>query len=624
MCGIAGIVHFNPEDGVDVERLRRMRDVLRHRGPDGEGLWSDHRVGLAHRRLAIVDIAGGAQPMSNSDRTVWITFNGEIYNHPELKRELEAKGYRYRSRSDTETILHIYEDLGEAGVARLRGMFAIALWDGARQRLLLARDRLGIKPLYYAVTRKGILFASEIKAILAAAVIRPELNVSIIPEYLATGFVSGEQTFFAGIRKLLPGRTLTWSASEGLRERRYWQLPAPGQESRSVAEEACRVRDHLRDAVRSHLMSDVPVGLFLSGGIDSAGLGAIMASLVREPVKTFSVAFNEREGNELPYARLAARAMGADHHEVIVSGSEFFRALPRLTWHEDEPVAFPASVPLFFVSALARQHVKVVLTGEGADELFWGYNRYRVAHWNHRLGRVYNRILPRFARSTAHRAIERLSPRAGRYLRRSFLNYDVDSRSMFFENFSIFGHGALEQLLSNPLLLHARDRFTDLLEHYQATGGSLLDRITHTDLQTYLVELLMKQDQMSMATSVESRVPYLDHPLVEYVVALPPNNKIHGWQTKRVLREALRGLIPPQILTRRKKGFPVPVSSWLRAPFRSVVDELVTGSRASERGLFEKNFVLRLAREHTSGFADHGMRLWLLANLEIWHRVFID
>src|SRR5256886_10024483 len=335
MCGIAGIVNFTSESPVEEERLRRMRDVLRHRGPDGEGLWCDGPVGLAHRRLAIVDIAGGAQPMTDEAGSTWIVFNGEIYNHPQLKSELEAKGYRYRTRSDTETILHIYKDAGEAGIARLRGMFAFALWDGARKRLLLARDRIGIKPLYYALTDHGLLFASEIKSILAAGELQPSLNEAILPEYLATGFVSGEETFFRGIRKLLPGRTLTWSAAEGLRENRYWQLPTPASESaRSLSEEADRLRERLRDSVRSHLMSDVPVGLFLSGGIDSAGLGAIMSSLVKEPVKTFSVAFHEREGNELPYARLAARSMGAEYHEVVIGADEFFNVLPRMTWHE--------------------------------------------------------------------------------------------------------------------------------------------------------------------------------------------------------------------------------------------------------------------------------------------------
>jgi len=626
MCGIVGIIRFDSGRPVEVERLRRMRDVLRHRGPDGEGLWIDGPVGLAHRRLAIVDIAGGAQPMPNGDQSAWIVYNGETYNHPELKAELEARGHRYRTRSDTETILHLYKDEGEACIHRLRGMFAFALWDRHQQRLLLARDRLGIKPLYYAMTEHEMLFASEIKAILAAGHLQPALNEDVLPEYLATGFVSGRETLFRGVRKLLPGRTLTWSRSDGLRERRYWQPPASitPQNPQSLKEQTLELRARLCDAVRGHLMSDVPVGIFLSGGIDSTGLAGLMASMVEEPIKTFSVGFPDREGNELSYARLAARSIRSDHHEVVVTPERFFRALPRLIWHEDEPIAFPSSVPLYFVSALAREHVKVVLTGEGADELFGGYNRYRVTAWNQRLGVAYSRAVPRFARDSVSRTIQGLPWSARRYLGRTFLALSPDPRSTFFENFAVFGEQARERILLNRAILRARDPFAELLRYYEGASGGILDRMTHTDLQTYLVELLMKQDQMSMAASVESRVPYLDHELVEYVVRLPAETKLRGWQTKLILREALRDLVPAEILTRRKMGFPVPVGRWLRGPFGAIVDEFVTGPRAAARALFEPEFVHRLTEEHRSGRAEHGTRLWSLMNLEIWQRIFLD
>jgi asparagine synthase (glutamine-hydrolysing) len=308
MCGIAGIINFDSDRPVEPERLRRMRDVLHHRGPDAEGMWTDGGIGLAHRRLSIVDISGGAQPMTDDANGNWIVFNGEIYNHPELKRELEANGHRYKSRCDTETILHLYQDAGDRCVERLRGMFAFALWDRRRQELLLARDRLGIKPLYYAITDHELLFASEIKGILAAGRFRAELNEEIIPEYLATGFVSGPSTFFRGIRKLLPGHTLAWSRRNGLRERQYWQIHASAEKAPAkLKDQAAELRDRLRDAVRSHLMSDVPLGLFLSGGIDSTGLACLMAPMVKDRIKTFSVGFHEREGNELSYAQLAAR-----------------------------------------------------------------------------------------------------------------------------------------------------------------------------------------------------------------------------------------------------------------------------------------------------------------------------
>jgi asparagine synthase (glutamine-hydrolysing) len=625
MCGIAGIVKLNPGELVEEARLKRMRDVLRHRGPDGEGLWIEGPVGLGHRRLAIVDVAGGHQPMANGAASAWITYNGEIYNHPELRQELEARGRRYRTRSDTETILHLYDEDGAACVERLRGMFAFALWDRERRRLLLARDRLGIKPLYYAVTGQELLFASEIKAILAASQDRPRLDEAILPEFLATRFVAGESTFFQGIRKLLPGRTLTWSMREGVRQRRYWQLPPPAPVApTSLAAEAEGLRARLESAVRSHLMSDVPLGLFLSGGVDSSGLAALMAPMTAEPIRTFAVGFAEREGNELAYARLAARAVGAEHREVVVSPGEFFGALPRLVWHEDEPIAFPSSVPLNFVSELAREHVKVVLTGEGADELFLGYNRYRVTAWNERLGAVYRSTMGAPLRHRVRRAVTRLPGRAGRYARRSFLALDPGPRSLFFENFAVFPLRLQRELLRSPALLASRDPYAVGLQSYGEAQGGILDRMSHADLETYLVELLMKQDQMSMAASIESRVPFLDHELVEHVVGLPAAFKLRGWRTKAVLRAALRGRVPDQILSRRKMGFPVPVSRWLRGPFWTRVEDLVLGPRAGARNLFDPAALARLAEAHRAGHADHGDRLWLLMNLELWQRIFID
>ncbi len=625
MCGIVGIVRFNPEDVADEARLKRMRDVLRHRGPDGEGLWVDGPVGLGHRRLAIVDVAAGHQPMANEDDSVWITYNGEIYNHAELRPALEAKGHRYRTRSDTETILHLYEEEGDGCVERLRGMFAFALWDRRRRRLLLARDRLGIKPLYYACTDREILFASEIKALLAAGADPVRFNQAILPEFLATRFVAGEETFFRGIRKLLPGRTLTWSPDEGIRRRRYWRLPMAQDETRgTLAEEAQEVRARLEGTVRSHLMSDVPLGLFLSGGIDSSGLAALMAPMVDGAIRTFSVGFDEPGANELAYARLVARAVRAEHHEVVVSPAEFWEAVPQLVWHEDEPIAFTSSVPLYFVSRLARDHVKVVLTGEGADELFLGYNRYRVTAWNERLGGAYAALAPDGVRAAVRRAIGHLPRSLRRYAGRSFLALEGGPRRLFCENFAVFPEALQQGLLKDRGLLARRDPYAEALRCYAEAPGGALGRMSYADLQTYLVELLMKQDQMSMAASIESRVPFLDHEFVEHVAALPGRLKLRGWQTKAVLRAALRDLVPREILTRRKMGFPVPVGRWLRGAFWPLVDELVLGERALRRGLFDARALRRLAEEHRAGAAEHGDRLWLLANLEIWNRIFLD
>jgi asparagine synthase (glutamine-hydrolysing) len=625
MCGIVGIVNLDPRGTVDRARLERMCDVLRHRGPDGEGIWIEGPIGLGHRRLAIVDIAGGQQPMANEDESCWIVFNGEIYNHPTLRPQLEARGHKYRTRSDTETILHLYEDEGERCVERLQGMFAFALWDRTRKRLLLARDRLGIKPLYYACTDTELLFASEIKGILAAGTNRPTFNEAILPEFLATRFVSGEETFFRGIKKLLPGRTLTWSAEDKLQERRYWQLPTETNGAGGALKaHADELRDRLAAAVRSHLMSDAPLGLFLSGGIDSSGLAALMAPMVKEPIRTFSVGFDDPAANELSYARLAAQAVGAQHREVVVTPTEFFEAVPRLIWHEDEPIAFTSSVPLYFVSRLAQKHVKVVLTGEGADELFLGYNRYRVTAWNDKLGRAYSALVPSTIRETAGRLTRSLPRRIGRYAERTFLALEPDPRTLFYENFAVFPEALQRALLNNREILTVRDPYAEVIQCYEQAPGGTLERMSYADLQTYLVELLMKQDQMSMAASVESRVPFLDHEFVEHVVAMPSHFKLRTWQTKAVLREALRDLVPREILTRRKMGFPVPVGQWFRGSFWPVIEEFVLGPRALNRGLFHPSRLRQLAEEHRDGVKEHGDRLWLLMNLEIWQRIFLE
>jgi asparagine synthase (glutamine-hydrolysing) len=625
MCGIAGIVKLDPRETVEEARLKRMRDVLRHRGPDGEGLWIDGPIGLGHRRLAIVDVAGGQQPMANEDETVWITYNGEIYNHAALRPGLEAKGHRYQTRSDTETILHLYEEEADGCVESLQGMFAFALWDRSRQRLLLARDRLGIKPLYYRVTDRELLFASEIKAILAVTPERPTLNHAALPEFLATRFVAGDETFFRGIRKVPPGHVFTWSLAGGPHRRRYWSLPTGTDDSPApLGQRADELRARLEATVRSHLMSDVPLGLFLSGGLDSSGLAALMAPMVSDRIRTFSVGFDDAASNELPFARLAARAVGAQHHEVVLSPDDFFGSLPRLVWHEDEPIAFPSSIALNFVSQLARPHVKVVLTGEGADELFLGYNSYRLTAWNEQLGRHYRAWTPPALRRGVRRAVSSLPRSVRRYASRSFLVLDPGVRAVCYENFSVFSDPWRRSLLVDRQLVEATDPYREQLRCFEQAPGSTLERMSHADLQTYLVELLMKQDQMSMAASIESRVPFLDHELVEQVVRTPAQFKIRGLTTKAILREALRGRVPREILHRRKLGFPVPFGRWARGRFALLIRNTILGPRARARGMFAPQPLERLVAEHEAGIANHADRLWLLLNLEIWQRIFLD
>ena len=648
MCGINGIAlsQRSGRETLDVDALVRMRDCISHRGPDDVGLFVDGRVGLGHRRLSIVDVAAGHQPMTNEDSTLHIIFNGEIYNHGDYRAGLEARGHRYRTHCDTETILHLYEEHGARVVEHLRGMFAFAIWDARRRELFIARDRLGVKPLYYAVASDGSLyFASEIKALWEARALRPEINFAALPDYLANHATSGEETLFAGVRRLLPGHTLLWREDGRVQIEKYWDVHFDGAAGEAAAEDGRRGRSEedyvaewselFRTSVRLRLMADVPLGMFLSGGIDSSAIAAVMSRMVDEPIKTFSVAFAEREANELEYARRVARAFGTDHHEVLVSPEEFFAALPRLVWHEDEPLAHPSSVALYFVSQLAARHVKVVLTGEGSDEMLAGYERYRKTIANLAFGRRYHDWTSAGMRRAMRAGVERVASGAlGQKLRRTFLYVAPDIESIYFDNFAVFNRAMQGDLLTpetkERIGAHAAD--TDALDPYRTVSRylsetdarTLLNRLLYADTKTYLHELLMKQDQMSMAASIESRVPFHDHKLVELTARLPERLKLRGWTTKYILRRSMKDVLPPEILTRPKMGFPVPVGAWFRGAFRHVVEEYVTGERTLARGLFERDAVRRLAAEHMAGNINHTERLWALVNFEMWQRRFLD
>lgn len=626
MCGIAGILKIDAGAAVQKRRLIAMRDSMVHRGPDDAGLMVRGRIGLAHRRLSIIDLAGGHQPMSDPEGRFWISYNGELYNFRSLRKSLEGRGCEFSTQSDTEVVLRAFEVFGPDCVDHLRGMFAFAIWDDRDQHLFLARDRLGIKPLYLAQRDDELLFASEIKGLLAGLPGPPAFNRAILPEYLAARYVAGEETFFEGIHKLLPGHRLSWRPASGCRQERYWRPPIAREDPRTSYDDHVRaVRAGLEDAVECHLISDVPLGLFLSGGVDSSLLASLMAPRVDGPVHTFSVGFREAEANEFAYARMAAEHIGARHREVLLSAEQFFSELPRLIWHEDEPIAFASSVPLNVVSRLAREHVKVVLTGEGADELFLGYDyRYRVTAWNLRYGAIYQRMLPRGVRDAIARAVPGLPRRLRRYAERTFLSMDGSSRDAFFENFSVFRHAARRQLLRDPAGVSSDDVHGRGLDFYEQGDGDALADMSRADLQTYLVELLMKQDQMSMAASLESRVPFLDHPLVETVSRIPGRMRLHGGKTKALMRDAVRDLVPEPIMNRGKMGFPVPVGRWLAGPHAGMVDEFVLGPRSRARGLFHDASLQSLVEEHRCGRVDHADRLWLLINLEIWQRLMID
>ena len=629
MCGICGIFFTDRDWHVHGDVLAGMNRRIVHRGPDDEGFFLEENVGLAMRRLSIIDVKTGHQPLANENHDVWIVFNGEIYNHAELRTGLEAKGHRYRSCSDTETIVHLYEEYGRDCVKHLRGMFAFAIWDRRKRVLFAARDRLGIKPFYYRWDGKAFLFGSEIKTILAYPGVAAEFNRGTLAEYLAFGYITGAETMFAGIRKLMPGHTLELSEHGEPEIDRYWDLATDvDQEVRPREYYVKTYRELLEAAVESHLMSDVPLGMFLSGGLDSSAVAALATKIRGDQIKTFAVGYGEEAFSELGYAREVAAHIRSDHHEVRLSREEFFESLPRLIWHEDEPIVWPSSVSLYSVARLAREQVTVVLTGEGSDETLGGYTRYAWTLMNYRMDHAYRSVttdgLRRFIRKTIHSGP--LSAKLQRKLEHTFLVRDGNSwPSFYYDNFfSAFAAAEQSQLLTPGALADAGNAYAGSMEAWERSHGDLLHRLLYADINSYLIELLMKQDQMSMAASLESRVPFLDHVLVEFTARIPAQYSIHGMAGKFILKQAVEELLPKSIVYRQKMGFPTPWETWLAGPQLDDLERLLLESRSTERGLFRPQAVKQIFAEHRSNVRDHGNRIWRLLNLEIWQRGMID
>jgi asparagine synthase (glutamine-hydrolysing) len=630
MCGICGIVGVRDQGEWSRDALIRMRDTMVHRGPDEAGIFLGEGVGLGHRRLSIIDVACGQQPMCNEDESLWIVFNGEIYNHANFRPILEKQGHRYKTSCDTETILHLFEERGEEAVDGLRGMFAFGIWNTRTREMFLARDRLGVKPLYYVHNCDGTLyFSSEIKALIAARAVRPQLNIRALPDYLANHAVSGEETLFAGVKRLAPGHFLWWKEGK-VTIQRYWDLDfSPKGDHRTDSSYVSEWTERFQKAVRMRLMSEVPLGVFLSGGIDSSAIAATMSSMVDAPIQSFSVGFSERDANELGFARIVSDAFKTTHREVLVSSNDFFQTLPRLVWQEDEPLAHPSSVPLYFLSELASEHVKVVLTGEGSDELLGGYGRYLKTLANVQIGKAYSASTPVSIAAGVRRHIEGLSEgsRLKHKLLRTFLCLGPSLEAVYLDNFAVFPVQMQARLLSPDVLdqIGEGGAYRTMLAYLgNVRSESTLNQMLYVDTKVYLHELLMKQDQMSMAASIESRVPFLDHELVEFSAQLPDRMKVRGLTTKYILRQSMRRVLPREILTRRKMGFPVPIGGWFRKEHRQIVDDYVLGSRAMSRGLFRPEVVKGMVEQHCAGVRDHSSRIWSLLNLEIWMRLFVD
>jgi asparagine synthase (glutamine-hydrolysing) len=627
MCGIVGKFLYDASASIDPCLLRSMTDAVAHRGPDADGYYLGPGIALGHRRLSIIDLVSGVQPLANEDGSVRVSFNGEIYNFDELRRLLEARGHIFHSHSDTEVIVHGYEEWGDRAVERFRGMFAFALWDERRRRLLLVRDRAGVKPLHYAEVPGGIVFGSEIKSLIEDPDVPRDWSAEAIDAYLTLLYVPAPQTIFRAIRKLPPAHYLV--AERGaVTLRRYWDLEfgpgngRPTQGARTEEQELHDLNEVLREAVRLRLVSDVPLGAFLSGGIDSSAVVAYMVEMSAVRVVTTSVGFDEAAFDELAHAETVAQHLGCEFHPQIAK-PEIERLLPKLAWHFDEPFADSSAVPTYYVSAAARSLVTVALSGDGGDELWAGYARHRVEQWEGRARRLFGRAAPLVG--FAARALP-LSIKGARALRHLALR--PDEAYAHKHAYGLFEPGAKPALYSEGFAAAASrvDPFAAFRDIWQSCASAdPVDRAMYVDFRTYLPDDIMtKVDRMSMAVSLEAREPLLDHVLLERAAVVPSALKLKNGTTKYLLRRLLERRVPPSIVQRKKHGFEAPIGEWLRGPLAEMTDDLLRDGRMNARGLFRQREVDRIWTEHRSGRADHRHRLWQLLMLELWFRQFVD
>lgn len=633
MCGIAGVFNYSQSPNLVSESiLKRMTDVIAHRGPDDDGIYINptQTLGFGFRRLAIIDLSpAGHQPMSNADGSIWIVFNGEIYNHFELRKDLEAKGYRYRSRSDTETIIYAYEEYGLDFIEKLYGMFAIALWDERKERLILIRDRIGVKPLYYAFAGGALLFGSEIKSLLEHPAISRDLNEQALYDYLTFYAAPPNETLFKGIFKLEAGHYAIVNRSGDLKKTQWWELnhrteSFPKEKFRSEAFCVENIRRLLRDSIRLRMMSDVPFGVMLSGGIDSSLNVALMSELMTRPVETFSVGFKDLEKyNELGYARQIAERFKTNHHEILLAEQDAIEFLPEMVWHQDEPNADPVCVPLYFVSKLCRQSGTIVAqVGEGSDELFSGYPQYLRELW---FRDYYDMLLPKALKALCYEVLRRVQPLSllSEYARRSLADEPI-----FYGGAVSFTEEQKAELCASRFLYDSlssarvAERYFKRFERIASPSESadFLRKMIYVELKNRLPELLlMRVDKMTMAVSIEARVPFLDHRLVEFAIQIPRALKVKNGVPKYILKKAAEGVIPDNIIYRKKQGFAAPAVEWLRGgKLSQIAEEAIFNSGLMKRDLFRRKFVKRLFEEHRSGRRNRGQQLWTLLVASLW------
>jgi asparagine synthase (glutamine-hydrolysing) len=627
MCGICGKLNFDQNSSVDPALVRSMLDTIRHRGPDDEGVYSAAQVALGHRRLSIIDLNTGHQPLSNEDGTIWTVFNGEIYNYQELRPFLLSKGHTFKTQTDTEVIVHLYEELGPKCLERLRGMFAFAIWDEKSNTLFLARDRVGIKPVYYCLTDKSLVFASEIKAILADPAVDRAISPEVIDRFLTFRYLPGEETLFKGILKLPPGYYLV--AKDGRAEiRQYWDLSffKPGQSpSRKEAER--QLIELLAETVQQHMIADVPVGVLLSGGVDSTAVLSFAVEGTDKEVSSYTVGFSDPGfTDERPYARLAADTFRTRHHDMTISATDFAAFMPQYVWHMEEPVCEPPAIALYYVSKLARNYVKVLLSGEGGDEAFAGYSNYRNLLWLERVKGILPPLNGALAWGLSLSNLMFHSPRVAKYIplmKALFPDYYYSRTSNPYR----FAANGKRKLYSVDFARTIDPECT--VEPIRRLQGhvrrhNILDAMLYIDTKSWLPDdLLIKADKITMANSLELRVPLLDHKVLEFAAALPPNLKIRRFTTKYLAKRALGRRVPKPILYRRKAGFPVPYESWLRKDLRGWVHDVLFDRVATNRGYFAIPALRELlARDEAAG--GYSTEIFSLVTLELWHRTFLE
>jgi asparagine synthase (glutamine-hydrolysing) len=603
--------------------LNRMCRVIRHRGPDDQGVMIEPHAALGMRRLSIIDLSGGHQPINGCDAQVTVVFNGEIYNFRELQKDLEARGHRFHTHSDTEAIVHAYEEYGEDCVNHLRGMFAFAIWDARTHRLFLARDRAGKKPLYYTETPDGTLvFGSELKSLLVYPQVRRVVSAEALDAYLSFGYVPDPLSIFEGVYKLPPGSSLSF-ADGRLSVKQYWDFPFETVNARSEDEMVEELRALLEESVRVRLISDVPLGAFLSGGVDSSVVVGLMARASTKPVKTFSIGFHEDSYDELHYARIAAKHFSTDHHEFIVT-PDICGIIDELVWHFDEPFADSSAIPTYMVSKLAREHVTVALSGDGGDELFAGYTRYVVDRRRSTFAR-----LPRALRQGLMQPVSRRLPHSA-WGRNYLYNVALDPIDRYIDSVSMFTSLNKRSLLTDEFRQRLNGKENAALARFRELAASVrtdepLDALLYLDSKTYLPgDILTKVDRMTMAVSLEARAPLLDHKLMEFAARLPASMKMRGLETKHIFKRAVRDLVPAEILDRPKQGFGIPLDRWINDQLRERTRETLTEQRTRERGIVRQDYVQKLLDEHERGRRDHSGALWTLLMLELWHRSFLD